>query len=247
MEDQASNFEKLQDPQLYKASKPMEKGSNSGVGVALYSENEGSASEHAFISNNVSSSGTTNSNQGMYSSSGAQKSQGTSLNIPKIDASCLKMSEENMSLLASFMTAYENFCLGKLVEPSSLDEDFDQIDQDEMEELDLQLNMALLVCRAKKFLLKTGRKFIGGQTKTRMGVDMSKVKCYNCGIYGHFARDCRKPKMERSDRDNNSRGNNSRPHNNASTAPLTQVLVQVGLKILHLRQTMLWWLNLYRV
>ncbi|KAJ0952395.1 putative transcription factor interactor and regulator C3H-WRC/GRF family [Helianthus annuus] len=173
MEDQASDFEKLQDPQLYKASKPMEKGSNSGVGVALYSENEGSASEHAFISNNVSSSGTTNSNQGMYSSSGAQKSQGTSLNIPKIDASCLKKIEENMSLLASFMmTAYENFCLGKLVEPSSLDEDFDQIDQDEMEELDLQLNMALLVRRAKKFLLKTGRKFIGGQTKTRMGVVM---------------------------------------------------------------------------
>ncbi|XP_021985480.1 uncharacterized protein LOC110881572 [Helianthus annuus] len=87
-----------------------------------------------------------------------------------------------------------------------------------MEELDLQLNMALLVRRAKKFLLKTGKKFIGGQTKTRMGVDMSKVKCYNCGIYGHFARDCRKPKMERSDRDNNSRGNNSRPQNNASNA-----------------------------
>ncbi|KAJ0733550.1 putative transcription factor interactor and regulator CCHC(Zn) family [Helianthus annuus] len=214
MEDQASEFEKIQDPQLYKASKPTDKGSNGGVGVALYSENEGPASEHAFISNTVSSSGTTNSNQGMYSSSGAQKSQGTSVNIPKIDASGLKLIEENMGLLASFMTTYENFCLGKLVEPSSLDEDFDQIDQDEMEELDLQLNMALLVRRAKKFLLKTGKKFIGGQTKTRMGVDMSKVKCYNCGIYGHFARDCRKPKMERSD--NNSRGNNSRPQNNSS-------------------------------
>ncbi|KAJ0794950.1 hypothetical protein HanPI659440_Chr04g0144791 [Helianthus annuus] len=162
MEDQASDFEKIQDPQLYKASKPTEKGSNGGVGVALYSENEGPANKHAFISNNDSSGGTTNSNQGMYSSSGAQKSQGTSLNIPKIDASCLKLIEENMSLLASFMTAYENFCLGKLVEPSSFDEDFDQIDQDEMEELDLQLNMALLVRRAKKFLLKTGRKFIGG-------------------------------------------------------------------------------------
>ncbi|MFS7965706.1 putative transcription factor interactor and regulator CCHC(Zn) family [Helianthus anomalus] len=159
-----------------------------------------------------------NYSQGMYSSSGAQKFQATNLNIPKLDQSFLKLIEENTSLLASFMTSYENFCLGKLVEQSSLDEDFDQIDQDEVEDLNLQLNMALLVRRAKKFLLMTGKKFIGGQTKTQMGVDMPVVKCYNCNIYRHFARDCRKPKMERSNRESNSQGNNSRPHTSAGNA-----------------------------
>ncbi|MFS7977068.1 hypothetical protein Hanom_Chr10g00899831 [Helianthus anomalus] len=69
------------------------------------------------------------------------------------------------------MAAFENFALGKLVNPSSLDEDLDQIDQDEMEELDLQLNMALLVRRAKKYLQRIGKSFIDGNTKTRMGIE----------------------------------------------------------------------------
>ncbi|MFS7965713.1 hypothetical protein Hanom_Chr09g00765441 [Helianthus anomalus] len=38
MEDQAYDFEKIQDPQLYKASKSRDKGSNDGVGFALYLE-----------------------------------------------------------------------------------------------------------------------------------------------------------------------------------------------------------------
>ncbi|MFS7919599.1 hypothetical protein Hanom_Chr03g00214541 [Helianthus anomalus] len=120
IEDQASDFEKIQDPQLYKASKPVNKDNNGGVMLPYIQKMKPL--------------------QGMYSSSRAQKSQATNLNIPKLDPSCLKLIEENMSLLASFMMANEKFCLGKLLEQSSLDKDFDQIDQDEMEELDLQLN-----------------------------------------------------------------------------------------------------------
>ncbi|KAJ0491647.1 putative transcription factor interactor and regulator CCHC(Zn) family [Helianthus annuus] len=120
-----------------------------------------------------------------------------------------------MALLASFMTAFENFALGKLVEPSTLDEDLDQIDQDELEELDLQLSMALLLRRAKKFLQRMGKSFIGGNTKTRMGIDMTKVKCYNYGIYGHYTRECRKPKNREG---NNGQGSSARSNNN-SPAP----------------------------
>ncbi|MFS7905141.1 hypothetical protein Hanom_Chr01g00044271 [Helianthus anomalus] len=49
--------------------------------------------------------------------------------VPSLDPHCLKLIEENMALLPSSMTAYENLTLGKLVANSSLDEDFDQIDQ----------------------------------------------------------------------------------------------------------------------
>ncbi|MFS7910394.1 hypothetical protein Hanom_Chr02g00105821 [Helianthus anomalus] len=82
-----------------------------------------------------------------------------SLKVPKIESHYLKLIEENMALLASFMMAFENFALGKLVEPSNLDEDLDQIDHDELEKLHLQLSMVLLVRRAKKFLSANGKEF----------------------------------------------------------------------------------------
>ncbi|MFS7906041.1 hypothetical protein Hanom_Chr01g00054711 [Helianthus anomalus] len=110
----------------------------------------------AFICNNSGSGiGGTQVPQGTLSSNASARQNIQSINVPKLDPKCIKLIEENLSLLASFMTAYENFAMGKLVEPSSLDEDFDQIGQEEMDELDFQLNMALLVGRAKKFLQQT--------------------------------------------------------------------------------------------
>nr|GEW31571.1 putative reverse transcriptase domain-containing protein [Tanacetum cinerariifolium] len=70
------------------------------------------------------------------------------------------------------------------------------IDVDDLEEMDLKWQMAMLTMRAGRFLQKTGRN-LGANGPTSMGFDMAKVECYNCQRKGHFARECRSPKDSR--------------------------------------------------
>nr|GEX08259.1 putative ribonuclease H-like domain-containing protein [Tanacetum cinerariifolium] len=65
-----------------------------------------------------------------------------------------------------------------------------KIDVDDLEEMDLRWQMAMLTMRAMRFLQKIGRN-LGDNRVTTMGFDMSKVECYNCHRKGHFARECR--------------------------------------------------------
>nr|GEV98154.1 ribonuclease H-like domain-containing protein [Tanacetum cinerariifolium] len=60
----------------------------------------------------------------------------------------------------------------------------------DMEEMDLRWQMAMLTIRARKFLKNTGRKLIVNGNET-IGFDKSKVECYNCHKKGHFAKECR--------------------------------------------------------
>nr|GEV27625.1 hypothetical protein [Tanacetum cinerariifolium] len=76
------------------------------------------------------------------------------------------------------------------VSSSNTDSTTDSIDVDDLEEMDLRWQMAMLTIRARRFLQKTGRN-LGDNRVTAMGLDMSKVECYNCHRKGHFARECR--------------------------------------------------------
>nr|GFA32461.1 hypothetical protein [Tanacetum cinerariifolium] len=80
--------------------------------------------------------------------------------------------------------------------PQLDNKDLKQIDVDDLEEMDLKWQMAMLTMRARRFLQKTGRN-PGANGPTSMGFDMAKVECYNCHRKGHFARECRSPKDSR--------------------------------------------------
>ncbi|GJY04944.1 ribonuclease H-like domain-containing protein [Tanacetum coccineum] len=98
-------------------------------------------------------------------------------------------------------------------------EDLQQIDQDDLEELDIRWQVAMLTVRVQKFIQKTGRNldFKGKQPVT---FNKSKVECYNYHMKGHFAKECKSGRNQGK----RSYGDNGR-RNATKNEPSSQALV----------------------
>nr|GEU39498.1 copia protein [Tanacetum cinerariifolium] len=79
--------------------------------------------------------------------------------------------------------------------PQLVNEDLEQIYSDDLEEMHLKWQMAMLTMRAERFLKNTRRKLNLNGNET-IAFDKTKVECFNCQKRGHFAREYRAPKTQ---------------------------------------------------
>ncbi|GJU42184.1 ribonuclease H-like domain-containing protein [Tanacetum coccineum] len=70
-----------------------------------------------------------------------------------------------------------------------LHEDLEQIDDVDIEEMDINWQIAMIAIRMKKFYKKTGRRVRIDGNKP-VGFDKKKLECFKCHNTGHFAREC---------------------------------------------------------
>ncbi|GJR51392.1 ribonuclease H-like domain-containing protein [Tanacetum coccineum] len=112
-----------------------------------------------------------------------------------------------------------SFFAQQTTSPPLDNEDLQQIDQDDLEELDIRWQVAMLTVRVQRFIQKTGRNldFKGKQPVT---FDKSKVECYNCHRKGHFAKECKSGRNQGK----RSYGDNGR-RNATTNEPSSQALV----------------------
>ncbi|GKE54217.1 ribonuclease H-like domain-containing protein, partial [Tanacetum coccineum] len=76
-------------------------------------------------------------------------------------------------------------------------EDLEQIHEDDLEEIDLKWQLALLSMRARRYYQRTMKKITINGSDTA-GYDKSKVACFNCHKMGHFARECKGSRNQES-------------------------------------------------
>ncbi|KAM0014041.1 putative transcription factor interactor and regulator CCHC(Zn) family [Helianthus debilis subsp. tardiflorus] len=95
-----------------------------------------------------------------------------------------------MSFLASIVESYESLVAGKVGNPELTKEDYDQIELEEVELIDIRWCLASGMRRAQRFMEITGRNDLGGLLSTKLGFDKSKVTCFRCKQKGNFKRGC---------------------------------------------------------
>ncbi|GKB83481.1 putative ribonuclease H-like domain-containing protein [Tanacetum coccineum] len=130
----------------------------------------------AFVSSN-----STNSN------SSTNEVDNTTYGVSATHTQSNPTSRDNLSddVICAFLASQPN-------SPQLSQEDLEQINPDDLEEMYLQWEMAMLTIKARRFIKRTGMKL--DVNIQRVGFDRSKVECYNYHKYGHFARECRAPR-----------------------------------------------------
>ncbi|MFS7912099.1 putative transcription factor interactor and regulator CCHC(Zn) family [Helianthus anomalus] len=77
-------------------------------------------------------------------------------------------------------------------------DDLNQMHREDVEEMDITWQMVMATFMAKSFVKKTGRNRWAHQTlyePSKLGIDKSKIRCYNCHEPGHVSRNYTNPQV----------------------------------------------------
>ncbi|GJZ77448.1 ribonuclease H-like domain-containing protein [Tanacetum coccineum] len=140
-----------------------------------------------------------------------------------------RLSSQNMAFVSSPSSINEvNTAYGvtsKLNGSQLIYEDLEQIHEDDIEEMDLKWQLALLSMRTRRFFQKTSRKITINESDTA-GYDKSKVECFNCHKMGNFARECKGPRNQ--DNRNKNQDSSRRTVNVEETSSKAMVAIDVA-------------------
>ncbi|GKD68007.1 plastid delta12-fatty acid acetylenase, partial [Tanacetum coccineum] len=153
-----------------------------------------------------SSSSTNTQNVAFVSSNSTNSTNGAVNNAYSVTIASTQATAINSTTIDNLSDAVIcGFFASQPNSPHLNNEDSQQINPDDLEEMDLRWQMAMLTIRARRFLKNTGRKLTINGTET-IRFDKSKVECYNCHQRGNFAREC----MARRNQENRNRENTRR-------------------------------------
>ncbi|KAM0043256.1 hypothetical protein Hdeb2414_s0010g00339131 [Helianthus debilis subsp. tardiflorus] len=154
-----------QNPDLYYPKSLMPKASSPKTAFSV--ENVSPASkESQSSSNSKSHSGYHSGSTSSANRSDAKFSCNIAIDLKNAQNFDEESIKQQMVFLASVLESYEGLIAGKIGNTNLTKEDYDQIDPEEMELIDIRWAMASAFRRAQRFIEITGRKTIGGHLQS---------------------------------------------------------------------------------
>ena len=189
------NANMVQDVGLYYKTGMIDIGSSPKIGTAFSANTHASSSNQYQFDQNSQSSYSSASSTPPSQSQNNQSQQSEpntfkcniAVNLSNVISQ--EVAKQHMALLATVLESYEGLVAGKIGNSEMTAEDYDQVDEEELELMDIKWSLASIIRRVTKFVALTGRNI--GNSNNKLGFDKSKVTCFKCRQKGHFKRECK--------------------------------------------------------